>query len=56
MQSIRYGLQIKGDIDSMNIGVYGNAVITPLLSLYSGVDFGTSEIGAYSGGYFLAAL
>ncbi|MEM7673257.1 MAG: hypothetical protein AAF212_07950, partial [Verrucomicrobiota bacterium] len=49
VSTLDYESAIKGDIDSLNFGVFSNAVLTPFISLYGGVNWGFSEVSAVPG-------
>ncbi|MEM9025702.1 MAG: hypothetical protein AAGB06_02080 [Verrucomicrobiota bacterium] len=49
VSALDYESVIKGDIDSLNFGVFSNAVLTPFISLYGGVNWGFSEVSAVPG-------
>lgn len=44
MSTTDFDSELKGDLDSYNIGVFANAVLTPFISLYGGVNFGVSDV------------
>ena len=50
VDTVQYAASLKGDIDSFNFGFYSNAILTPFLSLYAGVNYGVSEIGSSGNG------
>ncbi|MGB0370845.1 MAG: hypothetical protein ACPGN3_05790 [Opitutales bacterium] len=46
MSTLDYDATLKGDIDSVNVGLFANVVLTPFVSVYGGVNWGVSDIAA----------